>query len=165
MIGFDIDGTLTTLEKTVEIFNRETGKILTMEDIKHYAIGLNYGISVEDELRIWKNHEKEMNKFSLPNERVVNHYKDLSKLQPLVIITAREESMREITLDWLKKHELVYSDIFFGDHDKTMALKKFGVHVFYDANYSNVLAMNKLGGTGILINQPYNKELNYERMF
>lgn len=46
-----------------------------------------------------------------------------------------------------------------------MALKKFGVHVFYDDNYSNVLSMNKLGGTGILINQPYNKELNYERMF
>lgn len=161
MIGFDIDGTLTSMEKMIEVFNRETGKLLTLEDIKEYRLAINYGISNEEERRIWELFEGEIVSESTLNKQVVNLYHELSKSQPLVIITARKEKYREATINWLTRNNILYNHIEFGHDDKAEAFKRNNIEIFYDDRYENVLAMNAVGGKGILVNQPYNKHYDY----
>lgn len=163
MIGFDIDGTLTTLDKTVEVFNRETGKLLTPADITDYFIANNYGITQAEERYLWATHEYEINQGSLPNERIVNLFKQLAEHHPLTIITARPESMREVTYDWLHRYKIPYTKVLFGNYDKAEAFKLCKIKEFYDDRYENVLTLDNLGGSGILVNQPYNLHYDYER--
>jgi len=59
-IGVDIDGTLTTLDIIVDIFNRETGKDLQTNNITQYDVGLCYGLSKEDSGKIWRDFTGEM---------------------------------------------------------------------------------------------------------
>ena len=166
-VGIDIDGTLTTMDMVVTIFNRETGKNLTAEDLYEYDVGNVYGISKERTIEIWKNHSHEMFKRHLciwDIEDFMNkwRYHNTSKSYPneIVIVTAREEIYREVTESWLRANRINYDEIHFGYHKKIDAVWEHCLDVLVDDKADNIQDIDRneaLDCEGYVVDRPYNR--------
>lgn len=169
-VGIDIDGTITTMDIMLDIFNRETGKVLTKDDITEYDIGLCYGLSKEDSGRIWVNYTKELVERSIPIWNIYEfiegwkRYKTVgSKENEIVIVTARPEEYEKHTLEWLKMNKIHFDEAHFGYDRKIDAVRKLGLDVFIDDKEDNIRDIDNeidLGCIGYIADQPYNR--NYK---
>jgi len=166
-VGIDIDGTLTTMDMIVTIFNRETGKNLTVDDLHEYDVGNVYGISKEEAGRIWKNHSHEMFKRHLciwDIAEFMNKWKyyKTTKSYPneIIIVTARDEVYREVTETWLKSNHIEYDEIYFGYNKKIDAVWEHRLDVLVDDKASNIQDIDRnevLDCEGFVVDRPYNR--------
>ncbi len=61
----------------------------------------------------------------------------------IYIITGRSEDKRNITENWLKKHNINYEKIIFGDKYKLKACKELKIDYFFDDNSNVVDLLNR----------------------
>lgn len=166
-IGIDIDGTITTMDIMIDIFNRETGKVLSKDDITEYNIGLCYGLSEEESGLIWKEFTKELVTRSIPIWNIydfMDRWKKYgvtgSKENEIIIVTARPEKYEELTLGWLNNNKIDFDEAHFGYDRKIDAVRELGLDVFVDDKVDNIRDIDgdsSLECVGYIADQPYNR--------
>lgn len=132
-LAFDIDGTLCTIDKALEVFNRETGKFITPETMYAYEFKKVYELEVEHEISIWKKYTTEVALESGLNTRLVNYlHKRKKQGARIVLVTARQVEFEKQTRDWLLKHEIPFDKLYMGETDKYQTLKDEKADRFFD---------------------------------
>lgn len=166
-IGIDIDGTITTMDIVVDIFNRETGKNLGIEDLTIYDVGDIYGLSKEEAGRIWGTYTKELVDRSIPIWDIKEFMRGWEtygtkgkEINEIVIVTARPIEYKEVTINWLKRNKIRYDEIYFGYNKKIDAVRELFLDVFIDDKADNIKDIDEsehLGCVGYVADQPYNR--------
>ncbi|MBT3123280.1 MULTISPECIES: 5' nucleotidase, NT5C type [Bacillus subtilis group] len=161
-IGLDIDGTLTKLDRVLEVFNRECKNELTLEDIQYYDLHKCYGVSKDIEKNVWVQYGDYIVKNAVPikNLRViVEKFRDISN--KIILITSRPKTQREITEAWLKENGVKYDELVFATRDKCFYVPKYNLNVLVDDNPAELMALRNSPFwsvcEGWIIDQPYNK--------
>lgn len=170
-IGIDIDGTITTMDTILGVFNRETGKNLSINDIVEYDVGKCYGLSRGDAGRIWGTFMGEIVEGSVPIKGLDTFmeywrtYKNLEGNNELYIVTARPKEFKDSTVDWLARHGVNYDEIYLGYDHKLDAVRDLGLDVFIDDKLDNIVDIDNsgLGCLAYLQDQPYNRDYRTNR--
>ena len=155
------------MDITLDVFNRETGQNLGMEDITEYDLGNCYGITKEDIGRIWQECHSEITKRSIP---IMDLYEFMDMWErygqrgknrnEIIIVTARPEEEKEDTLLWLKNNRVRYDEIYFGYESKIKAVQKYFLDVFVDDREENIRGIDEseeLRCEAFLVDRPYNR--------
>lgn len=166
-VGIDIDGTITTMDIIIDVFNRETGKELTLEDLKYYDVGKCYGIDKEESKRIWKNYTVEIVKRSIPIWNLQDFMYGWErygitgkKRNEIIIVTARPEEYKEETILWLKNNKVDFDEIYFGYDKKIDAVGEYFLDIFIDDKADNIKDIEEsehIECEAFLVDQPYNR--------
>ncbi len=163
-IGIDIDGVLTDegpggnsiwQQKMNELFERE----ITLREYT-YDLRKAFGLT-----------NQELNKFL--DEKLPEVYASVSPApgardtlleleeagHKLILITARNEMFRELTEDWLNRHQIPYHELHHDDDKAPLAVKK-EVALFIDDRKENAADIAAENIPVILVNKYHN--LNFE---
>ena len=128
-IGIDLDDTLI---ETTEIGNRYLKKFITDNSISDY-----HDLSKPEYLKFYKLYLYDIQKCAPLKKDALNVLEYLhSKNIKIVIITARGTlgfvDSIPITLEYLKKHNVIYDKIIFRKNHKSSAAKKEKIDLFID---------------------------------
>lgn len=169
VIAYDLDGTLFSLKKTVQVFNRETNTNKKICDIKEYSFAKVYGISSNEEVNIWKNFSSEIIAGSTVNERLVLNLIEEAKENDIIIVTARDKVYRNLNRDILKHYNIPFTDIVDNVFDKYESLKKINAHKFYDDRGELIEELSKTDLVDncelILVDAPYNQKIPFQNRY
>ncbi len=156
-IGVDIDGTINNFadiaSKYIEL---ETG---FKWDRKQYEI---YPKMNADEIHNFMlRHRQDF----IDEVQPVNNSQDcirnlLNARNQVYFITARDYVVAEDTLQWLRKHGFLYTDIFFNCGDKVGACIWKDIDVMIDDSPYNIKKLEENHIPYIVFNQPYNQNIN-----
>lgn len=131
--GFDIDGTLCTIDSALEAFNKITKREITLPTMLSYHFAEIYNLSKEEEISIWKEQTKDIILNSEPNVKIVDYLKSLkSKGHKITIVTARPVEYLGVTKYWLEKQGIKYDALYMGQSDKFDVLHSEKVVQFLD---------------------------------
>lgn len=172
-IGLDLDGTLTTMDSIIDVFNRETGKKLTADDYRVYHLGEVYGMT-NDELRtVWGQYEYEIYDRALPIWNLHAFMDKWRKYQTkdkkgnkIYIVTSRPEKQRGVTEQWLKRNHIKYDGLFMGYHTKLTAVVEHGLDVVVDDKAEHIQLIDKepmVDCEAFLVDRPYNRWYQTEK--
>jgi uncharacterized HAD superfamily protein len=154
----DIDGTITEpcywLSRANEYFNTniqpkdvtiyEIHKLLGVEEDKYNQFYNLFGILLHKEAKIRIGAKDIINKLF---EHHIIHF-----------VTAREEIMREVSLEWLAMHQIPMDSItLLGSNDKVNQAKKLNCDIFIEDRYENAIQLAQAGFEVLLIDCNYNK--------
>ena len=73
-------------------------------------------------------------------KKFINHLKNNNC--NIYIITGRNENKREVTENWLKKHNICYDNIIFDDKYKLETCKNLKINYFFDDSLKVVKLLN-----------------------
>ena len=161
-IGIDIDDTITSFSEIyyagVQKWCLENGVICSGDQNLLSNNILDYML---DTRQIWKEvmFDTALNIECRSNAKEVIN-KLLNEGHEIYLITARSNDLKkdytEKTLEWLKKKNIKYTDVYFSAGNKIEALTKLNIDVMIDDNIQvmdNTLSLNK---KGIIMNTMFN---------
>lgn len=172
-IAFDIDGVITDNKNLVPILNDRIGKKLTFEDYTEYSLRKCYGIPSEEMDRIMK--EESLNfletEEKTPNINQIIEYFRTSYNEgetEIYLVSARDESLREITKENLNRFGVRYDKLVLGCNPKEKYLDELGIDVVVEDRLATLVQwkeINDLEGREevlyILMDRPYNQSNNF----
>jgi hypothetical protein len=163
-IGIDIDGVLTDegdrdnniwLQKMNEFFNRK----ITLKE-HTYDLRKAFGLTdqeLNDFLEI-KLPEVYANVGAAPGAKET--LEELNQAgHKLILITARNEIFRDLTENWLEKHQIPYHELHHNDDKAPLAVKK-DIFLFIDDRKENAAEIAAENIPVILVNKYHN--LNFQ---
>lgn len=159
ILGIDIDGTVNNFQDVVAKYLQKEYDIKF--DDKDYELykGLNKS-------EIDKFNDKYSQVFlkevkALPeSQEVINEL--MNKGNEVYFITAREYSHASDTMEWLKRNNFSFTDIYFNCGNKVDTCKWKNVDIMIDDSPYNLKALNKAGIPYIIYNQNYNQDIYNE---
>ena len=164
IFGIDVDCVLRDiLPKMVKLYNDEFGTSMQVEDIYEFKVEkpfylIKEKLGIEASVWFFEQHAEDIFK----NSKVCNKAKEavdiLSKYGKIIIITYQKSILnKKYTLEWLEENEIKYDGISF-IKDKSI----INCDYFIDDNDWNFTNCNAT--MGILITQPYNKNINVNEL-
>ncbi|NLK09069.1 MAG: hypothetical protein GX316_10315 [Firmicutes bacterium] len=159
IIGIDIDGVLThELVDGVNIWQREVEAYFPGLELVEpsFAFTTAYGISAEKAQEFMENRAEKI--FAeVPPQTGAKHLLDrLMSLDFTVhLITARQSRYSEVTKNWLKKHKLPYTGLWFQE-SKGVLCHSLGVEVFVDDYWENCIDIQSYGIVTLLMSAHHN---------
>ena len=134
----DMDNTLTRvdviLDKMSNVFKKD---IISADKLESFHLAKAFGITEEQEKFFWENYGYEVIEKSEPNKQVIESlFKNIIKSNDKVyIITARPESQRIITEDWISRFQIPHSDLILtGDYSKIQHIENLMLDTIIDDN-------------------------------
>ena len=134
----DMDNTLTRvdviLDKMSNIFQKD---IISADKLESFQLAKAFGVTEEQEKFFWENYGYEVIEKSEPNTQVIESlFKNIIKSDDKVyIITARPESQRIITEDWINRFQIPHSDLILtGNHSKIQHIENLMLDTIIDDN-------------------------------
>lgn len=134
----DMDNTLTRvdviLDKMSNVFKKD---IISADKLESFQLAKAFGITEEQEKFFWENYGYEVIEKSEPNKQVIESlFKNIIKSDDKVyIITARPESQRIITEDWISRFQIPHSDLILtGDYSKIQHIENLMLDTIIDDN-------------------------------
>lgn len=134
----DMDNTLTRvdviLDKMSNVFKKD---IISADKLESFQLAKAFGITKEQEKFFWENYGYEVIEKSEPNKQVIESlFKNIIKSDDKVyIITARPESQRIITEDWISRFQIPHSDLILtGDYSKIQHIENLMLDTIIDDN-------------------------------
>ncbi len=157
-ICIDIDGTVTEPGDWLPLANYYFKKELEAKDITIYEIYRLLEIEEEEYNRFYEQYgewtHKEA-KIRSDVKDVINKWYDKYMIH---FITAREERMRAVTLEWLEKNQIPMDSItLLGNTNKVQQAKIAGCDIFIEDRYENAIQLAEAGFEVLLIDCGYNK--------
>lgn len=169
LIGIDCDDVVIDFNTGLAIYNRRFyGTTYCREDITSYKLNSMWGCTPDEAIqRVIDFYQSDEHQNLLPVEGAVEAIERLSKNNDLVIITARPENVRGLTIELVHKHfpkvfgEPHFLGHFDGDqtHRKTKGevCRELGVEVFIEDALSNALSVSSEGIPVLLFDTPWNQ--------
>lgn len=134
----DMDNTLTRvdviLDKMSNVFKKD---IISADKLESFQLAKAFDITEEQEKFFWENYGYEVIEKSEPNKQVIESlFKNIIKSDDKVyIITARPESQRIITEDWISRFQIPHSDLILtGDYSKIQHIENLMLDTIIDDN-------------------------------
>lgn len=134
----DMDNTLTRvdviLDKMSNVFQKD---IISADKLESFELAKAFGVTEEQEKFFWENYGYEVIEKSEPNKQVIESlFKNIIKSDDKVyIITARPESQRIITEDWINRFQIPHSDLILtGRHSKIQHIENLMLDTIIDDN-------------------------------
>lgn len=134
----DMDNTLTRvdviLDKMSNVFKKD---IISADKLESFQLAKAFGVTEEQEKFFWENYGYEVIEKSEPNTQVIESlFKNIIKSDDEVyIITARPESQRIITEDWINRFQIPHSDLILtGNHSKIQHIENLMLDTIIDDN-------------------------------
>lgn len=134
----DMDNTLTRvdviLDKMSNVFKKD---IISADKLESFQLAKAFGVTEEQEKFFWENYGYEVIEKSEPNTQVIESlFKNIIKSDDKVyIITARPESQRIITEDWINRFQIPHSDLILtGNHSKIQHIENLMLDTIIDDN-------------------------------
>ncbi|WP_455542438.1 5' nucleotidase, NT5C type [Intestinibacter sp.] len=164
-ICIDIDGTITSPYHYLPYLNSIYNKNLTEEDFTTVYWAELYGDTLEGMLD--KLHSNHLNSYSEAHvvEGVKEVVDELYKENNLFFVTARNSTLKEITLNWLKKQQLSHMPLYLlGTDNKLDKAKELKCDIFIEDHPRNALNLANGGIKVILIDCNYNKDIDHKNI-
>lgn len=134
----DMDNTLTRvdviLDKMSNVFKKD---IISADKLESFQLAKAFGVTEEQEKFFWENYGYEVIEKSEPNTQVIESlFKNIIKSDDKVyIITARPESQRIITENWINRFQIPHSDLILtGNHSKIQHIENLMLDTIIDDN-------------------------------
>ncbi|MDD3168561.1 MAG: hypothetical protein PHC91_03730 [Eubacteriales bacterium] len=156
----DIDGTVTEPYYWLERANRYFDRQLKPEDITAYEIHRMLDVEEGDYSEFYDLYGKLLHRESKARFRASEAIQSLYQKHMIHFVTAREEKMRDTSIEWLARHHMPMDSIsLLGSHYKADKAKELNSDLFIEDCYSNALQLSRAGFDVLLIDCTYNKGL------
>lgn len=161
-IGIDIDGTINNFNKLIykyaECFNKSQG-IDKKADMSDYYLSRFFGWSDYQDNEFWTQNLIIAMTNATPLPGAVQTISQLKNEGiEIYIITARIESYRKHTVEWLKEHNIGYDGLIM-NRDKAHVCLKYGINVMIDDHPENCTSIAEFIPV-LCMGYPYNSHLN-----
>ena len=164
-ICIDIDGTITSPYHFIPYLNDMYNKSITENDCITYKLEDLYEVEIDDLLNKFHNEYIHSYKEAEVVEGAKDIIGELYKNHNVYFVTARSESLTEITTNWLRNNGFSEIDVYLlGSDYKIEKAKELGCNIFIEDNPSNAIQLAKAGMDVLLIDTNYNKEVNHEKI-
>lgn len=157
-ICIDIDGTITHAYYWVKYINKHFKTNLKEEDMIYYNLEKVANVTAEEFGEFYRIYSEEIHKNAVIREHAKNVLDELAKSHNIFYVTARDESLRDITLNWFKEMELPEGNLYMlGSHDKVNKAKELNCDLFLEDRYENAIDLSNNGIKILLIDCYYNR--------
>ena len=154
----DIDGTVTEPYYWLERANRYFDRQLKPEDITAYEIHRMLDVGEDDYNEFYELYGKLLHKESKARFGASAAIQRLYQDHNIHFVTAREERMKETSVEWLAKHQMPMDTIsLLGSHYKVEKAQELKSDLFIEDCYSNALQLAQSGFDVLLIDCTYNR--------
>lgn len=154
----DIDGTVTEPYYWLERANRYFDRQLQPEDITAYEIHKMLDIEEDDYHEFYDLYGKLLHRESKARFGASEAIQGLYHQHRIHFVTAREEMMRETSIEWLERHQMPMDSIsLLGSHYKVEKARELNSDLFIEDCYGNALQLAQAGFEVLLIDCSYNK--------
>jgi len=158
-ICIDIDGTIIEAYYWLDVINKHFNKNVTVDQITEYQIHKVMGIGRAEYERFYKKNKFKIHSNQQLREDVKKVIKELSILNNIYFVTARDESLTMLTYSYLKKNDLYYDEVFLlGNHYKVEKAKELNCNIFIEDNYDNAIQLSEAGFKVLLMDTNYNRK-------
>ena len=154
----DIDGTVTEPYYWLERANRFFDRQLKPEDITVYEIHRVLDVGEDDYNEFYDIYGKLLHKESKARFGASEMIRRLYQNHKIHFVTAREEKMRETSIEWLASYHIPLDSItLLGSHYKVEKARELESDLFIEDSYSNALQLAQAGFDVLLIDCTYNR--------
>lgn len=156
-IGIDIDGILADFFKQmIPIINKLLNTNYKFEQLTKSRFETSFNIK----RNIWN--ELNLRKILLdtpPLPDAVKYFQLLKRKHNIYIVTARNSGQKQVTLEWLKKHNLIYNDIIFSPTKNNLPFCNNHFDVFIEDNPKFILTRSLKDRYVLYFSYPYNQNI------
>lgn len=157
-ICIDIDGTVTEPYYWLGFANQYFNKNVKPKEVTQYEIEGILGVTREDYERFYDIYGEAMHRESAIRTGAFEAISRLYGGNNIHFVTARQERMRNVSLEWLKGYKIPMNSIsFLGSHDKINKAKELSSDIFVEDRYENAISLSQAGFEVLLIDCSYNK--------
>lgn len=154
----DIDGTVTEPYYWLNRANRYFDRQLKPEDVSVYEIHRVLDVGEDDYNEFYDLYGKLLHKESKARFGASQMIRRLYQSHNIHFVTAREEKMRETSIEWLDRHQMPMDSIWLlGSHYKVEKARELKSDLFMEDNYNNALQLAQAGFEVLLIDCSYNR--------
>jgi uncharacterized HAD superfamily protein len=159
-IGVDLDNTvLDATSSHLKYFNIASGLRFTPDDVHDFYLYRLYGWDKSEADAVYRKYGHWIHWESEPFPMAVDILRELYGLHRLSIITSRPVHFRDVTLNWLTRHNIHYHRIIFAE-DKLKECLDFDVDVLIDDGPHYAEEFAREGKPVVLFEQPYNSSID-----
>lgn len=169
-IGIDLDDVLLDFNRTLLKFhNANYGTAYVREEITNFHIDELWKCTFEEAVaRIATFYETDLHWSAMPVAGAVSAIEKLREKHTLIIVTAKPDTLRERTHEWLDRHfpgsfkEVHFTGHFHGNADAIKRTKRevcdgIGVQLFIDDSFSNATDIVSADRPVLLLDSPWNQ--------
>jgi len=154
----DIDGTVTQPHDWLPRANRFFKMQVEEKDVKKYEIHEVLGIKKSAYEEFYNLFGKLLHRDAKIRTGVKEVISKLSLSHGIHFVTAREEKMRDVSIEWLKKHQIPMDTIsLLGTCDKVDRARKLSCDIFIEDSLVNAEMLCRNGFPVLLLDCSYNK--------
>ncbi|WP_127529597.1 5' nucleotidase, NT5C type [Paenibacillus kobensis] len=111
-IGVDLDNTvLDATDIFLRYYNLASGLSLTAADVKSYYIYKAYGWDTDKMEEVYQQYGHDIHWHSEPLPLAAERIRQLSGEHQISFITARPARYRDVSIDWLKRHQFTFDNM------------------------------------------------------
>ncbi len=154
----DIDGTITEPYYWIPRVNSYFNTNIQEKDAVVYEIHKILGVEADDYIKFYNLYGELLHKEAKARFGVTKMIKKLYEEHKIHFVTAREEKMKHVTLEWLTEHKIpMHSVSLLGSHDKVAKAQELKSDFFIEDRYENAIQLSQAGFTVLLIDCNYNR--------
>ena len=153
----DIDGTVTEPYYWLQSANRFFNTNVREKDVTDYEIHRVLGIQRKAYDAFYDAQGQELHRQAAIREGAKDVLHRLSAHHRIHFVTAREQKMKDVSLEWLERHELPMNTLsLLGTYDKTAEAKRLDCGLFIEDSLQNARILSEAGFDVLLLNCGYN---------
>jgi uncharacterized HAD superfamily protein len=157
-ICIDIDGTITEPYYWLTLANQYFKTQLKPKDITIYEIHKLLGVAECEYNEFYYLFGELLHKEAMIRSGAKEIINKLSDHHLIHFVSARDEKMREVTLEWLDKHQIPMDSItLLGSSEKVHQAETLSCDIFIEDRYENAIQLAQAGFEVLLIDCNYNK--------
>ena len=169
-IGIDIDDTIAKSLEATDYYAKEyTEKILkrkfTMKRVDEYTqmwfLDV-YGWTLKEDEDFFGLYQYKILQNAKPKEYVKEVIEKISKNNKIIIITAREHELKDITIKWFETNKILFDEIIFGQKDKVESVINNNIELFIDDNQNICKSVNEIGVKTLMMDSRTNSKTELE---
>ena len=157
-ICIDIDGTVTDPYYWLPRANDYFGRKVKPQDVTSYKIHEILGVEAKEYDEFYRRFGPMIHLESKIRDGVQEVISELFKNHLIHFVTARDEKMRYVSLEWLKKHRIPMDSIsILGNPNKIRKAQELNSDFFIEDSYDNAIQLANAGFEILLIDCTYNR--------